>query len=316
MKSGGWLRAGYYVILTFITLRLNFSCFADQSLPEGWWQQSSPESVLTNAQSKTLGLVYFHGSKAHLLTDKSSSIEYFQRKTLNGKIEKKLVSMKFIIASQYYLESGNYFYTHGQVIKEEFELQDEWLQRIASKFDHPYDYLMLKSGASGTNECIIVARIMTTPLVDALVDDEFKELTSEQKQVVSREWLVKNMNSERDFYIRKSDGIIMGYLEKNSIGTVLDDYLYDVVQIDIPIPDEEFNLPKGPIMIARSWNEWSQIDNKLVNEAKAEIRSKVASATQLSRRIILVVLAAPTVLLFWILWVKFRRKATDQASGG
>ena len=121
--------------------------------------------------------------------------------------------------------------------------------------------------------------------------------------------MVDNCPSEQDYYIRKNDGIIMGFLQRNKAGEVGGDYeLWDTIQINVPIPDEEFTLPKAPVKVARSLNEWNDINWELVKSSTAEIRSKYKGEIQLRHYIVLTVIAIPSVLLPLALWLVFRRR--------
>jgi hypothetical protein len=291
-----------------------------QPLPEGWWQQDSPESVLAKAESITRDLSYFRGSKAYPMGDKAVSLEFFQRKTANGKVETKLANTKLmyghgITSADYDLESGHYFYESGQLIKSEYEQTDEFQQRIASKFDHPYEYQMRKAERLNTNDCIVIARITTAPVMDALINEEYYDkdrFPSYMRTPMYKKMLVDHYPSEQDYYIRKSDGIIMGFLQRNKAGVIGSDYaLWDVVQINVPIPDEEFTIPKAPVRVAHSLNEWNDMDWELVKSAAAEVRSKYAREIQSRNRIILAVMAVPSILLLSILWYRFRRKTPN-----
>jgi hypothetical protein len=115
---------------------------------------------------------------------------------------------------------------------------------------------------------------------------------------------------ERDYYIRKGDGVIMGFREKNKAGLMSDDQeLYDTIQVNVPIPDQEFTLPKAPVRIAHSFNEWDDMIFELSESEAAEIRAKYAPEIRLRHRITLAAMSVPSLLLISILlWFGFRRR--------
>ena len=214
--------------------------------------------------------------------DKNVSLEFFQRKTTGGKIETKLVLTQLMenhprVSDFYDLESGKYEFKAKQLVKSEYDQPEEFRQKMASKFDHPFNYQMQKSEQVGTNDCIVIARIMSLPFFDAVTAEVYKEFPPELRIPQWKNLMVSGYPFERDYYIRKSDGVIMGFREKNKAGLMSDDQeLYDTIQVNVPIPDEEFNLPKAPVRIAHSWNEWDNMIVELSTIEAAEIRAKYA----------------------------------------
>jgi hypothetical protein len=274
---------------------------AGQPLPEEWWVQNSPENILTNAQARTLQLFYFWGKKSPSLIDKNVSLEIFRRKTTDGKNEIKNVSTILVHGQPlqnivYSLESGQYFSSGGQLTKVDFESIDDIIERVAGTFDHPYEYQKLKSETIGTNECIVVARIMTVPMANAVLDAKYN-LTAGQNRVVSRDVVGKFTESIRDYYIRKNDGIILGYLTRNSSGSLVDDQLCDTVQINVPISKEEFLLPSGPVIVVHSWSEWTPIMHKSAKKSVNAILIKTAPEARLRRIIVIILMMVPSILL-------------------
>jgi len=279
-----------------------------QSLPEGWWLQNSPENILTNAQTRTLQLSYFWGKKSPSLIDKNVSFEIFQRKTADGKNEIKNVGTILVRGQPlqnivYSLESGQYFYSGGQLTKLDFESIDDIIQRVAATFDRPYEYQMLKSETIGTNECIVVARIMTTPMANAVLDAKYN-LTPEQNRVMSRDAVGKATESMRDYYIRKSDGIILGYLTRNSSGSLVDDQLCDIIQINVPIPKEEFSLATDTAIVTHSWSEWTPIMHKSARKSVDAIIIKTVPEARLRRIVVIVLMIVPSVLFLIVIFKK------------
>jgi hypothetical protein len=237
-------------------------CFAltPSSLPAGWWQQMSAQSILAKAESITHDLSYFEGTKAHLLDDRDASIEFFQRKMPDGTIETKLVyhSRRFIM-TVYKVGSGRYFWQNGLLIKTEFEDDQEELS-LATKFDHPYDYKILKPEIVGTNDCLVVARIATPEFLQMLKTAYYPGYTTGHGGMLGDP--VQFIRSERDTYIRKSDGVIIGEVKKNTSGKILHDRLYDVVQVNNPIPNAEFVLPVASVETATNVSQLVHITAK------------------------------------------------------
>lgn len=291
-------------------------CLVGQVLPEGWWQQGSPDSVLTNAQSATLGLSYFRGSKVHLQNEKDTSIEYLQRRTSDGTVETKFVMYYRgqMQSCDYKNKSGKYFYAHGQVIKMEFEENDDIAQRLAATMDHPYEYKMLKPEIVGTNDCIVVARIMSAPLLDAVKDVVYKGYTPQQEAMFGGDFK-KFIRFERDYYIRKSDAIIIGFVERNNSGNMVNDSLCDVVEIGGPVPNVEFVLPTGSISVATTFDEFKRIDKELI--AKAREQGRIGSMFEIKsrRRIVIVLMVTSFVALSAVIYTRFRRSVTPNSFG-
>ena len=88
-----------------------------QPLPGGWWEQESAENILKRAELTTHNLAYFRGSKAHLLVEPDTSVEFYQRKTPSGTIEtKSIIHEGRIRFAEYNLESGKYFVVRHAVL--------------------------------------------------------------------------------------------------------------------------------------------------------------------------------------------------------
>ena len=67
------------------------------------------------------------------------------------------------------------------MIKSEFDKPEEFRQKMAAKFDHPFNYQMQKSEQVGTNDCIVIARIMSLPFFDAVTAEVYKEFPPEDR---------------------------------------------------------------------------------------------------------------------------------------
>jgi len=282
---------------------LGFVYFASPppTLPAGWWEQGSAESTLAKAESITHDLSYLRGTEAHLLKDHNSSIEFFQRKNPDGTIETKSVKYGGRMTTSYKLTSGEYFFANGRLIK--FGFKDNQIEpSLAAQFDHPYDYNMLKPTIVGTNDCLIVARIATPRFLQTLVTAYYPENTSGNPLLGD---LKNYIRSETDTYIRKSDGVIIGEVKKNKSGDILDDKLYDVVQVNDPIPSEEFILPKARMETATNTVQFLKI---LTNGKHADNLLNSREIKRI-RFVIIGVMVISLGVLFYI-FIRFHRRKT------
>ncbi|MGH7988723.1 MAG: hypothetical protein ACREDS_00805, partial [Limisphaerales bacterium] len=245
-----------------------------------WWQNESPELVLSNAQAVTRNLAFLHAEKlgspfsqiSNLFakTNSNARVEFFQRKNADGSVESKNFTLNGNFQlTDYKLKSGEYVFTEGQIIKMEHDL-DGYMEKItAAKFIHPYEYKFLKPEMVGTNNCIVVARCMTPKFLDAMKAVLYKNYTKEQEDAFGGDPR-KFIRSETDYYVRKNDAVVMGKILNNYLGEQLENWLYDKVEINQPIATKEFSLPKGDIKIASSTEELE----KIVNESRAAKRAK------------------------------------------
>jgi protein disulfide-isomerase len=171
--------------------------------------------------------------------------------------------------TDYKLKSGDYVFTYGQLIKTEYVVNDAEEISHAAKFDHPYDFKVLKSETIGTNDCFIIARIMTPEFLDAMKATLYKNYTKEQEAAFGGDFR-KFIRSETDYYFRKSDGVTFGLTERNHLGEQLEDWVYCNVEVNQPIPDQEFSVPKGEMKIAKNAEEMQKIEH----DARAAMRAK------------------------------------------
>ncbi|MGD1087897.1 MAG: thioredoxin family protein [Verrucomicrobiota bacterium] len=251
-------------------------------MPDGWWLQDSPEKVLAQAQATNESLAFFHGEKfgptlsqisnPFAKTNDNARVEFFQRKNADGFVETKRFQLdgKFQW-TDYKLKNGDYVFTYGQLIKMEYVYDDGIEKMLAAKFDHPYDFKILKSEMVGTNDCIVIARCMTPEFLDAMKAILYKNYTKEQEAAFGGDFR-KFIRSETDYYFRKSDGVTFGLTKRNHLGEQIEDYVYHKVEINQPIPDQEFLLPKGEIKIAENSVEFQKILMPSVPEMKVERR--------------------------------------------
>jgi protein disulfide-isomerase len=269
-------------------------CFGAQSLPDDWWLQDSPEKVLVKVLATNRDFAFFHAEKMGSpfsqttnpfgKTNDNARVEFFQKKNADGSVETKEFTLNGNFQwTDYKLNSGDYSFSEGQIIKTEFEDGDDWEKRVNIKFDDPYEYKILKPEMAGTNDCIVIARIMTVPLLTAATENYYKKFSNspeERKQMGE-----KYIRSEIDYYFRKSDGVAFGYVKRNYFGEILDDYIYDMVEINQPIPDRKFSLPNGEIKVAKSSEELQKIINEAISAKLAKARENPA-ATLSEKRVL------------------------------
>jgi protein disulfide-isomerase len=263
------------------------SCLATQSLPDGWWLQDSPEKVLAKAQSINQNWAFFHGEKIgspfsqttdpFAKTNDNARVDFFQRRNADGFVETKEFTLNGNFQeTDYKLKGGHYIFLLGQMIKTEFVREDAEEISNAAKFDHPYDFKILKSEIVGTNDCIVIARCMTPKFLDAMKAILYKNSTKEQEAAFGGDFR-KFIRSETDYYFRKSDGVGFGLTKRNHIGEQLEDWVYDNVEINQPIPNQEFLLPKGEIKIAKSSDEFQKIFHELLAAKRTKARQNTVA---------------------------------------
>jgi len=264
------------------------SCFSAQSLPEGWWLQDSPEKVLEKTHAINQGLAFFHGEKSgspfsqtvnpFAQTNDNARVEIFQRRNADGFVETKKFTLNGKFQwTDYKFKSGNYVFTFGQLIKTEYAVNDAEEISNAAKFNHPYDFKVLKSEMIGTNDCLIIARCMTPQFLDAMKVILYKNSTKEQEAAFGGDFR-KFIRSETDYYFRKSDGVTFGLTKRNHLGEQLEDWVYGNVEVNQPIPDQEFSLPKGEIKIAKNAEEMQKIEHDLLAASRVKNPKKLAAA--------------------------------------
>lgn len=103
----------------------------------------------------------------------------------------------------------------------------------------------------------------------------YKDSTKEQEAMFGGDFR-KFIRSETDYYFRKSDGVAFGLTKLNHLGEQLEDHVYDTVQINRPISDQEFSLPKGDIKVAKSTDETM----KIIGEIQAAKRAKTRQSPE------------------------------------
>lgn len=263
------------------------SCFGGPFLPDGWWLQNSPEQVLVKAQSINEQFLFFHGEKlgntASELTNpfakknQTNHTDFIQRRNTDGLIETKTSHLHGDFKqTEFKLRSGNYHLIYGQLIKQEFAEGDEAEKLIAAKIDYPYEFKVGASEMVFTNECIVVVRTMSAPLLKAAADLWYAKYSAEEKN----EFAPRYIRSEVDYYFRKSDGVSLGVIKRNRAGELLENKIYDKIELDQPIANEQFSLPKVEIKVAKTSEESMKISNDLLraNRSKTKKNPKPADS--------------------------------------
>jgi len=271
---------------------LTTTSLGGQSLPDGWWLQDSPEKVLARAQAINQNLGFYQAHKSgstssqitnpFAKTNQEARVEFFQRRTDDGFVETKQFTLdgnfQFL---DFKLKSGHYFITEGQVFKAEYDDGGDAEKSIAAKFDHPYDYKIPKSVTVGTNDWIVIARCMTPKFLDAMKAILYKDSTKEAEEMFGGDYR-KFIRSETDHYFRKSDGVAFGLTKQNHLGEQLEDHVFDTVQVNQPMPDDEFSLPKGDINVVKSMDEFMKITGDI--RAARRAKSRQSPAVKLSEK--------------------------------
>lgn len=275
-----------------------------QPLPAGWWQDLSAEEVFTKAKAFTDNTPCLKTSKDRLINNPAGGFIRFQRLISTGKMETKNVRISHGRTSSviFNLESGRFFIDEENAIpiKDEFESDDEIEVRIAGSVSTPYEYEMLKPDVTGTNQCLVVRSKMNEKMVRSITK-EFQRLMPKFKPEYIR--------TIKEYYIRKSDGIIAGYIGKNTSFSVMDDRLADTISTPTSIPDEEFLVPKEDKAVAANSLDVA------VSISTSNMVSSLENGSQENRKVRFIIRTILCVLvivpIIWLLlqW-KFRRRVS------
>ncbi|HEX4343828.1 MAG TPA: hypothetical protein VH255_10570 [Verrucomicrobiae bacterium] len=240
-----WFRFLIYVTVFFLIA----TDVIAEPLPADWLNRT-PEALVKRAETVTLSLPYLSGQKDHQVGDIETGFEYFQRLTPGNFFETKLVTTHLGTTQSisYNLSDGKYFLSaKGLLFKMNFEEDYEIEDRLAGSFDIPYSYELLEPKTVGTNECLVVRRKMTGQFLEVFSKELYKNET-EQKRLQLTPRVARAI---KDFYIRKSDAVIIGYLKRNISGeAVLQDRLPDTLSVGVPISPDEFSVPNKNTAIA------------------------------------------------------------------
>ncbi len=281
---------GTIKFMTFVKLKLTLGITAaillaggattavvSQIREDGWWLKDSPEKVLARVQFTNQQFNFFYcekwGTTSSELTNPFTKTndydhtEFFQRKDSDGFVETKEVYVHSNAEyTTYKLRSGGFYFDNDQIFKTEYEVDEEAEKPVAAKFKHPYDYRMLKSMMIGTNDCFVIVRTMTNPLLNAKSDFKYEKYSPKKRGEMG----AKYIPSEKDYYFRKNDGVSFGLITRNRSGELLENKVYDKVTVNQPISDKEFSLPKGDIKIVKSNHEFADVISKLLTAKQSK----------------------------------------------
>jgi hypothetical protein len=239
--TGRWaVAAAGLAIALFCGPRLN----AQPAKQTAWRPENTPEALVAESAEIMARITYLRGSKSRVENDAGKSFEIFQRRLNVGTIESKQVNKRDgrIKSVEYTLADGRFLDSDGELLKFEYERDHQIEARIARSQPTPYGYELLKPAVVGTNECLVVRRTMTAPMLEAVGAELYHyrtNLNEAQRTALAR----KSVRAVEDIYIRQSDGVQPGSLRRNLAGELLDDRLCDAVTINQPISEAEFVVP-------------------------------------------------------------------------
>lgn len=276
---------------------------AQDASDESKWETLSPHSIWTTAESKNRSLPYLLGRKDHSLNHPTASFVLYQRSRRDGSVETKFVeSNRGRTTAEYSTKEGKFIKGLGMFCKIEFEDYEEVAQRIAATMDRPFVYRLVGSEFVGTNECIIVSRLMSDTMLDACATVFYPAETTER-----RRQMASNIRAERRVYIRKGDFIALGYLENNTSGKLLNDRLCNSISTN-PIPDEEFVVPdKESALVAKSFEAYGTLITSALNARSGELPEAAMSNAKNRRAIVLAAFSVFTAVSLLFLFKVFLR---------
>lgn len=244
--------------------------FAVDATPPEWSKGATPEQILVTADNILNELKYYRGFKSRKVSDPSRSFEAFHRKREDGVIETKTISLKRERGdwvAMYVSKEGKWIQTKDGITgKFEFEDGEDSEKRFAGGIANPYSYSMMPSETMGSNEFLVISRKMSTELFQALYDDMKKGMSPEDMNKILSlgHPLESQIQYENVYYIRKTDGISFGRLIKNYNGAIIDDELFDDVDIHKPISENEIGFNK--IKNAPAYKSSSEFKEAVVKE--------------------------------------------------
>lgn len=301
------------MLITFALCLIMPELAASKLLSAGWWEQISAEDVWLKAQSATREVKYFSGIKYNPKNEGDITFKYWQRRMTNGNTEIKRATYDKdgrLLNAEYEIPNGKYFYGHGAVVKiESGDLEDQ----LAATVNDPYNYKILDSTIVGTNDCIVVARTMSPSFLNIMKNKLYKDYSPQQEAAFGGDFR-KYISSETDCYIRKSDAVSIGFIERNNVGDILVDRLYNTVQIDRPIPESEFLIPTVPMEkreVATTFKQFQKIDSKLISDSERQMPLS-ASAIMWRRAAIIVIMAVSLGILFSVLSIRLRQGTANR----
>lgn len=225
----------------FSAILLAGSLMAVGPMADNWWQALMPVDILVQATRTTEAVPCLKAEKAKTVNDPERGFVLLQRRQPDGIIETKKIRMVRGRTSSitFNLGSGRFFVDmeNGKPttpIKDEFETDTEIEKRVAAQIANPYHYVLLKPELVGTNGCIVIRSQMSQGMVEALAGEFHKAMPN---------FDVKYIRAIKDYYIRKADGIMLGYLGRTADGRLMDDRLADTISTEYSLTPGEFEVP-------------------------------------------------------------------------
>jgi hypothetical protein len=234
------MKCGFHLAVA-VSLAILQSGYAAEHLPDHWWDGKKPEDVLRQAQDITTHLAFLVGTKSRRADDPERGFDYIQRRTANGVVESKFVTKKKGIPSftEYSLLGGRYSHFGNLLLKEDYEHGPDAEKRVAATLGSgAYTYEMRSPARIGTNDCLVISRVMTERMFQARLADILR-VNPTFPEAKKREYIA----STSDFYIRKADGIVLGFLLRNTLGELCEDRLCDSVSDAARVPDSDITPP-------------------------------------------------------------------------
>ena len=230
----------------------------------------SAQDLLAKAISFTEHQPNLHGFKQQLTTKNSpnESREFFQKQIGSDSFIRKnsLLSKSSPTSTCYDLADGRYYEFGSMFVKLNCEEWADCQKRLAAQIgSQAYEKYELKTNISvGTNLCLVVIRYFGPELS--------KGLLSFFKKESGHDLPIKNMIASEEFYIRKSDLLVLGYLGRNSQGDLRTDELYESVSTTEPIPITVMYPSKKTIeaVVCNSSHEYSCNLNKALLKGTPE----------------------------------------------
>lgn len=286
------------------------SVSAADALPPEWNQNATPQKLLETSDTILNNLKYYYGFKNERRSDPSRSLELLHRKRADGVVEKKVISRKresgrwvatYVSTEGKWLEADNL-----KPAKIEYEEGEELEKRFAAGIANPYSYSMLEPETKGSNSFLVISRKMSPQLFQAIYDDMMKGKSPEDIKTMFRYGIAleDQIGYKSVYYIRKSDGISYGRLIKNKNGAIINDEMFDDVDIHKAISDDDIGFNK--LTHATVFKSASDFRKSVVKETIKIAESREASKK--SRRTYSIF--GTSLLIFSLLgmFYHFRRK--------
>lgn len=124
---------------------------------------------------------------------------------------------------------------------------------LAREVKQPYTYRLIGRETVGTNQCIVVSRIATSEFLNHMS----RMLFPGGSNAPTRDFdLIEALPAEHRFYIREADGVVLGRVVLNARGQILNHAVYEIVEVNVPIPDREFAIPSQITTVATNFSDF------------------------------------------------------------